>query len=88
MRAEDPDILCIQETKARQEDVSLDLPQYHDCWHAAEKKGYSGTLVLSKTKPLSVTNGIKIAGDEPLLGNALERRLIDGYWAPAWSAPS
>jgi len=64
VRAEDPDILCIQETKARQEDVDLDLPQYHDCWHAAEKKGYSGTLVLSKTKPLSVTNGIKIAGDD------------------------
>lgn len=54
----DPDILCIQETKAQPEQVELDLPDYHDYWHSAEKKGYSGTLILSKEEPIDVIKGI------------------------------
>lgn len=54
----DPDILCLQETKASQENVQLDLDQYHQYWNAAEKKGYSGTCVFAKEKPLSVEKGI------------------------------
>lgn len=60
IHAYNPDILCLQETKASQDDVSLDLPQYHAYWNAAQKKGYSGTCVFTKKKPLSVVNGILI----------------------------
>ena len=57
-----PDILCLQETKARPEqvDLPLEFAGYQQYWCSAEKPGYSGTLILSKTKPLSVTNGIGI----------------------------
>lgn len=60
--AEQPDILCLQETKARPEQVELPLEfaGYHQYWNAATKPGYSGTLILSKEKPLSVKNGIGI----------------------------
>jgi exodeoxyribonuclease-3 len=54
----DPDILCLQETKAMQGEAVLDLPQYQEYWNSAQKKGYSGTAIFSKVKPLSVVNGI------------------------------
>lgn len=52
-----PDILCLQETKSERGQVDLDLPDYHEFWNSAETKGYSGTAIFSRTKPLSVTNG-------------------------------
>jgi len=52
-----PDILCLQETKAMQGQAEIDLPEYEEYWHAAERKGYSGTAIFTKTKPLAVTNG-------------------------------
>lgn len=57
-----PDVLCLQETKARPDQVELPLEfaGYHQFWNAAEKAGYSGTLILSKEKPISVANGIGI----------------------------
>ncbi len=54
----DPDILCLQETKAERGQVTLDLPQYNEYWNSAVKKGYSGTAIFSKTKPLNVVNGL------------------------------
>lgn len=54
----DPDILCLQETKAQPGQAEFDLPQYEEYWNSAEKKGYSGTLLFSKTKPLNVINGL------------------------------
>ena len=55
-----PDILCIQETKAMPEQVDfpLRLSHYHKYWHSAERKGYSGTLILTKEKPLKVVRGM------------------------------
>lgn len=53
----DPDILCLQETKANREQVEIDIPQYHEYWNSAVKKGYSGTAIFSKSKPLQVVNG-------------------------------
>jgi exodeoxyribonuclease-3 len=50
----DPDILCLQETKAMQGEALLDLPQYQEYWNSAQKKGYSGTAIFSKEKPISV----------------------------------
>ena len=56
-----PDILCLQETKARPEQVELDLPQYpYQFWNSAEKKGYSGTAVFSKIEPVDVINDLDI----------------------------
>ena len=54
---EKPDILCLQETKAKPEQVDLDLDGYDVFWYSAEKSGYSGTAILSKQKPKQVING-------------------------------
>ncbi|MEI6481248.1 MAG: exodeoxyribonuclease III [Candidatus Saccharibacteria bacterium] len=53
----DPDIICLQETKAQRDQVEIDLPDYHEYWNSAVKKGYSGTAIFSKVKPLKVVNG-------------------------------
>src|SRR3989338_22388 len=58
IRKEQPDILCLQETKAMCGQVEIDLPEYEEYWNSAEKKGYSGTAIFSKEKPLSVSFGI------------------------------
>jgi exodeoxyribonuclease-3 len=55
---EEPDVLCIQETKARREQVEHGFQGWHVFWNAAQRPGYSGTAVLSRKKPLSVENGI------------------------------
>jgi exodeoxyribonuclease-3 len=57
---EQPDILCLQETKARPEQVQLplELGGYHDYWNSAEKPGYSGVAVFSREKPLAVSHGM------------------------------
>ena len=47
---EDPDIICIQETKAYESQVELNLPNYNHYRNSANKAGYSGTLTLSKKK--------------------------------------
>lgn len=54
------DILCLQETKVQDGQVSLQLEGYHDYWNYAVKKGYSGTAVFSKEKPLHVFYGLGI----------------------------
>ena len=54
----DPDILCFQETKAQQGQAVIDLPQYEEYWNSAEKKGYSGTAIFTKPKPISVLNDL------------------------------
>ncbi|MFI5399541.1 MAG: exodeoxyribonuclease III [SAR324 cluster bacterium] len=55
---ERPDVLCLQEVRATQEEAGLSFEGYRIYWNAAEKKGYSGTAVLTRTEPLSVQNGI------------------------------
>lgn len=49
-----PDILCLQETKARRGQAEVDLPEYEELWNSAERAGYSGTAIFSKIHPLSV----------------------------------
>ncbi|MBQ9983966.1 MAG: exodeoxyribonuclease III [Lachnospiraceae bacterium] len=56
----DADIFCIQESKMQEGQLELELPGYHQYWNYAEKKGYSGTAIFTKKKPLSVVNGIGI----------------------------
>lgn len=57
---QDADIFCIQETKMQKEQADFNFPGYYEYWNSAEKKGYSGTLILTKTKPISVNYGIGI----------------------------
>jgi exodeoxyribonuclease III len=57
VKKEAPDIICLQETKAEQSQADIVLPEYSAYWNSADKKGYSGTAVLSKPKPITVTNG-------------------------------
>jgi exodeoxyribonuclease-3 len=62
LNAEKPDMLCLQETKARPEDVEQLWPAtYTTYWNSAQKKGYSGTAIFTKIRPLKVDLGIKIA---------------------------
>jgi len=60
IKTQGPDILCIQETKAHPDVVDLSLPDYRHYWNSAERKGYSGTLIFTRVKPLSVVNGMAI----------------------------
>lgn len=55
------DVFCVQETKAHPEQVNIDLPGYQQYWNTAEKKGYSGTAVFSKIRPLQACNGINLS---------------------------
>ena len=56
----DADIFCLQETKCQEGQVNLELPGYYQYWNYAEKKGYSGTAIFTKEKPLTVKNGMGI----------------------------
>ena len=56
-----PDVLCLQEIKAQENQIGYEFPGYHLFCHSAEKKGYSGTLLLSREEPVEVSYGL---GDE------------------------
>ena len=56
----DADVFCLQETKLQEGQIDLELPGYHQYWNYAEKKGYSGTAVFTKTEPIDVTYGIGV----------------------------
>ena len=86
-----PDVLCLQETKAKPEQVELDLPGYHLYWNSAEKAGYSGTAIFSKTKPLQVIKGFAehIAEKYNLAGDSYgdpskEGRVISAEFENFW----
>ncbi len=87
----DPDVLCLQETKAERGQVVFDLPQYEEHFFSAQKKGYSGTAIFSKQKPLQYKDGFpedivkkyKVTGDE--YGNPnLEGRVIAAEFNNFW----
>ena len=71
----DPDIICLQEIKADQSQVDVPIEGYHEIWHSAEKKGYSGTAIFSRVEPVSVATGLparlakKHAFDEDAFGD-------------------
>ena len=56
----DADVFCIQESKLQAGQINLELEGYHQYWNYAERKGYSGTAIFTKVKPLSVSYGIDI----------------------------
>jgi exodeoxyribonuclease III len=71
IEAENPDIICLQEIKAKADQIDIDLGDYRAFWYPAEKAGYSGTGILTKIKPQQVIDGLpkdiidkyKVSGD-------------------------
>ncbi|SIR74250.1 exodeoxyribonuclease-3 [Peribacillus simplex] len=61
----DADIFCLQETKLQEGQISLELEGYHQYWNYALKKGYSGTAIFTKEKPLNVKYGVGELDEEP-----------------------
>jgi exodeoxyribonuclease-3 len=91
MKQEQPDILCLQETKAKPEQIDLKVDGYHIYWYSAEKAGYSGTALLTKQQPLQVVNGFpkaiiatyKVSGDvygDPNLEGRVIAAEYDKFW--------
>lgn len=56
----DSDVFALQEIKMQEGQVETDFPNYEEFWYSAEKKGYSGTAIFAKKKPISVKNGLGI----------------------------
>lgn len=93
-----PDILCLNETKAEQGQAEVDLAGYHEYWNSSQtKKGYSGTAIFSKIKPLAVINDIPDAfvqsaglaadgyGDANLEGRVIAAEFNDFYVVTAYT---
>lgn len=83
---EQPDILCVQETKAKQGQAEIDLPDYEEIWNSAKRPGYSGTAIFTKIKPISIHNGLPtteafndIFGDPLTEGRVLTTEFKDFY---------
>jgi exodeoxyribonuclease-3 len=90
---EQPDVLCLQEIKAKPDQIDIELGQYRAFWNSAEKPGYSGTAILSKIEPIQVIYGLpkdimdkyKVSGD--IYGDAnLEGRVIAAEFDKFWVA--
>ena len=60
----DADIFAVQETKMQEGQAELPIDGYFRYWHSAEKKGYSGTLILTRKEPISVTRGMGSAEED------------------------
>src|SRR6266404_7521261 len=58
MAKHQPDVLCLQETKAKQGEAETEFPGYEEYWNSADKPGYSGTAIFTKVKPLKVIDGL------------------------------
>ncbi len=95
----DPDILCLQETKAQRDQFELDLPKYHEHFFSAVKKGYSGTAIFSKIPALQYKDGFpkdivkkyKVTGDTYGDPNAEGRVLaaeFEKYWVVTVYTPN
>ena len=54
---QNPDVLCVQETKAKQGQAEIDLKEYQELWNSATRPGYSGTAIFTKEEPLSYFPG-------------------------------
>ncbi len=96
---EQPDILCLQEIKAKPEQIEFELDGYDALWYSAEKPGYSGTAILSKVTPLQVVNGFpkdiinkyKVSGDtygDPNLEGRVIAAEFDKFWVVTVYTPN
>jgi exodeoxyribonuclease III len=99
LQAHQPDILCLQETKAERGQIEIDLKDYREYWNSAVKKGYSGTAIFSKQEPIGVVNGFPndfaqryTFADELQRDSAEEGRVItaefDGFYVVTVYTPN
>jgi exodeoxyribonuclease-3 len=99
MKNEKPDILCLQETKAKQGQAEIEFKGYSEFWYSAEKPGYSGTAIFTKVKPLQVINGLpqeiikkyKVSGDiygDPNLEGRVIAAEFDKFWLATVYTPN
>ncbi len=91
IKTHQPDILCLQETKAKQGQAEIDLPEYEEYWNSAERAGYSGTAIFSKKKPHQVINGFSDEistkyelGDDGFGDPTKEGRVISAEFDDFW----
>lgn len=87
MKEQDADIFCVQETKLQAGQIDLDLPQYHQYWNYAERKGYSGTAIFTKEEPLSITYGIGIE-EHDHEGRVITLEFADYYFITVYTPNS
>ena len=87
----DPDIICLQETKANRDQVEIDLPDYEEHFFSALRKGYSGTAIFSKQPAIRYIDGFsdeiidEYRFDEDSYGNPNdEGRVISAEFADFW----
>ena len=83
----DADIFSVQETKLQEGQINLDLPNYHQYWNYAEKRGYSGVAVFTKTKPISVTYGLGIE-EHDKEGRVITCEFDDFYYVTCYTPNS
>jgi exodeoxyribonuclease-3 len=99
LEKEQPDILCLQEVKATEEQAGIDLDGYRAFWYAADKLGYSGTAILSKLEPKQVINGFphdiietyKVSGDtfgDPNKEGRVMAAEFDKFWVVTVYTPN
>ena len=86
-KAVDADIFCVQETKLQEGQIDLDLDGYYSYWNYAEKKGYSGTALFTKTEPLSVNYGIGIE-EHDKEGRVITAEFEDYYFITCYTPNS
>lgn len=79
LEREQPDVLCLQETKMQPEQADFTFPGYQVYWNSAVKKGYSGTAVLTKEPPLSVSYDLGMEEKHNTEGRAITVEYEDFY---------
>lgn len=83
----DADIFCLQETKVQEGQIDLNLEGYYDYWNYAQKKGYSGTAIFTKKKPISVAYGIDIE-EHDKEGRVITLEFEDFYFVTVYTPNS
>ena len=83
----DADIFCIQETKMQEGQLDLELPEYHQYWNYAVRKGYSGTAIFTKREPISVQYGIGIE-EHDQEGRVITLEFEDFYFVTVYTPNS
>lgn len=83
----DADIFCLQETKLQEGQIDLNLEGYYDYWNYAQKKGYSGTAIFTKKKPISVAYGIDIE-EHDKEGRVITLEFEDFYFVTVYTPNS
>jgi exodeoxyribonuclease-3 len=93
---ENPDIICLQEIKAKPEQIDISLGEYRAFWNSAEKPGYSGTALLSKIEPIQVVYGFpqdiiqkhKVSGDVPNQEGRVIAAEFETFWVATVYTPN